>query len=906
MLTASEEHQLLVEFNHTASEYPKDKTIVDLFEEQAARTPAATALVFKEKELTYNELNEKANQFGHYLRSKGIMEEILVPICIERSLEMIIGILGILKAGAAYVPIEPDYPLDRINFMLEDIRATIVVSSQQSSSKLQTSATIEQIQIDPDLRVVNTQPIENLQVAIQPHHLAYIIYTSGSTGKPKGVMIEHTSIVNYLLNSKTKYIGEKQGGSGSFIHLSYTFDASLTAMFMPLLSGKKVIIGSQQALLIFEDSNLWKYAPYDFIKITPSHLELLSPILENENGNLLTSKLVIGGEALRLSQFDYLVEKGIDVEVINEYGPTEATVGCSTYHFNTLGDNEKLKNNISIGKPIDNLQLYILNSQNQLLPVGVMGELCIGGHGVARGYLNRTDLTDQKFIQNPFSTTPGSRIYKTGDLCRWNANGNLEYLGRKDDQVKIKGYRIELGEIESALNQHPGLQQVVVMARGDSPNNKSLVAYLIPKEGQMPVINDVRHFLSKTLPEYMLPSMFIFMESLPLTSNGKIDRSALPAPDKQRRELSNTFVAAGNALELRLKKIYEESLNIHSIGIHDNFFDLGGDSMHAAQIFSKIRKTFGKQLPLAILFQAPTIKQLASYIENEVLIAPWSSLVPIQPNGTKPPLFCMHAGAGTVLFYKSLSLHLGQDQPMYGLQAKGLNGNETPHSRIEAMAAHYINEVRTVQPEGPYLLGGYCFGGILAFEMAQQIVSQKQKVAVIINFNGVSPTYTQSLNLPVVEEENDFEGDSALLLNRENEYKKEISLSIKRKIFNLLKKLISYKLRLKIKKLVYNFYIFRNRPLPEALGNLYFWETNADIVRRYKPKPYPGKMIIFRSPGIYSDPHLGWDGLVTGGIETFDIPGKHRNRREIMNEPFIQDTAERLKLILEGETIQSI
>ena len=608
MLTQTEKQQLFVAFNNTTAEYPKDKTIVDLFEEQAAKTPRATAVVFKEEELTYKQLNERANQLGHYLRSKGVNKETLVPICIERSQEMIIGILGILKAGGAYVPVDPDYPQDRINFILTDTRAVILVTNK---NKLQNPESVEIIELQTDWKTISTQPIENLQTDIQPHNLAYIIYTSGSTGKPKGVMIEHTSIVNYLLNSKCKYIGEKEGGSGSFINLSYTFDASLTAMFMPLLSGKSIILGSKQALDVFEDSNLQKYAPYDFIKITPSHLELLRSTVEEINGNWLTKKLVIGGEALHPGQFDYLVENGVDIEIINEYGPTEATVGCSTYSFQTLDDNEKLNNNISIGKPIDNVQIYILNDQNGLMPIGVLGELCIGGAGVARGYLNSPGLTAEKFIQNPFSKVPGARIYKTGDLARWQSDGNIEYLGRKDDQVKINGYRIELGEIENVLQQCELVHQAVVLAKEDKIGTKRLVGYIVPKkEFNRAGILD---FLRSKLPEYMLPSMMVELQNFPLTINGKINRAALTDPDTI--ELSDKeYKAPQNDVEKKLVAIWQELLDIEKIGIHDDFFELGGHSLLAIRLSSYIERSLLVAIPLNVLFEFTTISALSKYL----------------------------------------------------------------------------------------------------------------------------------------------------------------------------------------------------------------------------------------------------------------------------------------------------
>jgi thioesterase domain-containing protein/acyl carrier protein len=587
------------------------------------------------------------------------------------------------------------------------------------------------------------------------------------------------------------------------------------------------------------------------------------------------------------------VKKGVDVEIINEYGPTEATVGCSTYSLHTSGYNEKVQRGISIGKPIDNIQLYILDSSNGLVPVGVVGEICIGGAGLARGYRNRPELTAEKFIPNPFTKESGARLYKTGDLARWLPDGNIEYLGRIDHQVKIRGYRIELGEIESALNHHPEIQHAIVVAREDSPGDKRLVAYII-SDKPLPVA-DIRQFLSRKLPEYMVPSSFVFLRAFPITINGKVDRLALPLPDQHRPEMEKTLVAPRNALEIKLKKIWEDCLNIRPIGVQDNFFELGGHSIQAAQMFSFIRKNLGKQLPLATLFQAPTIEQLAEILGGKGVIAPWSSLVPIQPNGSRSPLFCIHAGAGTVLFYSSLSSHLGQDQPVYGLQAKGLNGNEAPQTRIEDMAAHYISEIRSIQPQGPYYLAGYCLGGILAFEMAQQLTREGQEVALLASLNGVSPTYDDSSDYL---EQSDLEEIKTLSAKINDYWKNFRGLSKKEKavypFYLVLKKMLSYNQQYAIRRFFYRAYISRNRPLPEKLGKYYFLETNVDMVKAYRPQPYAGKMIIIRSPAVYQDPQLGWAALVTGGIETRDIPGKHANRREILNEPFVQLTVQEL------------
>ncbi len=898
MLTVAEKHQLLVEFNDTAAAYPKDKTIVDLFEEQAARTPEATAIIFKDEQLTYKELNERCNQLAHYLKSKDVKEETLVPIFIERSIEMIVGILGILKAGAAYVPIDTEYPKERIQYMLGDLKARIMVSNEYGKSKLQ--GIVEDIFIiEPGNRLfnLNNQPLYNPQTRPKANHLAYMIYTSGSTGKPKGAAVTHSGVTNLLLwYIKEFSITHKDK---NLIISSPAFDLTQKNIFSPLLVGGTIVLPD----LHYYDSSLIikciREKSVTIINCAPSAFYPL--VVDNINLSGLNSLrlVVLGGEPIHLKQLEnWILQEDYECEIVNSYGPTECTDIATFFRMKT--PKEFINKVIPIGKPNNNVQLLVLNKFEQLQPIGVFGEICISGDSLGAGYVNDKVLTDEKFIEISISKDAKTRIYKTGDVGRWREEGNIEYLGRKDNQVKINGNRIELGEIESALNQHSAIQQAVVLTREDSPGSQRLVAYIVAHHKHIPT-SELHQFLIKKLPEYMVPSVFVFLKSMPVTPHGKIDRSSLPVPDQERIEMRGTSVPK-NAIELKLKNIWEECLKVSSIGVDENFFELGGNSIQAAQLFSSIRKNMGKQLPLSILFKAPTIEELAIYVSEESPEIFGSSIVPIQPKGFKQPLFLMHAGAGTVLLYKSLTLYLGSDQPVYGIQAKGLNGYECPHTRIEDMATHYINEIRTVQSEGPYLLGGYCLGVILAFEMAQQLTRQNQKVALIANFNGVSPIYIHPADLPnVIEDENDLKTNTDILSEGTSDhFKKFVSLTTKNKIVFLLRKIISYKRWRKIRGVFYKFYIFRNKPLPAVLLKSYFLATNDAIAAKYKPKPYPGRMIIFRSPEIYLDPYLGWDGLVTGGIETCDIPGKHINRREIINEPFVQYTAKKLKYYLEN------
>ena len=608
MLTEEEQHQLLIEFNNTKVDHPKNRTIIDLFEEQAAKLPEATALIFKNEKLTYRELNEKANQLAHALRKRGVKEETLIPVCIENNMEMVIGILGILKAGGAYVPIDPEFPQERIGYILKDINATIIISTTKSKIKLPGINNFEIIDLqNGDLF---KESIENLNTNIIPDNLAYVIYTSGSTGRPKGVMVEHKNLLNYLINNQTKYINDTANTSGTFIHLSYTFDASLTGIFLPLLNGKSVVISSKQSIDVFDDINFEKHSPYDFIKITPSHLEFLQTKFDLNNENLLTERLVIGGESLYASQLNEIIEKELEVQIINEYGPTETTVGCSTYSFDTLPNHKIISNTISIGKPIDNTKIYILDSDNMLLPVGVPGEIHVGGIQVSRGYLNLPQLTKEKFIENSFVKESKESIYKTGDIGRWLPDGNIEYLGRKDDQVKIRGYRIELGEIENVLAQCKQVSQGVVLAKDDNNGSKHLVGFVVPKG-----IFDkeaIVSYLRNILPEYMVPAMWVELDSIPLTVNGKIDRKILPELSEQT---TKQYVAARNEVEEKLVYIWQNLLGAKKVSVFDNFFELGGHSLLAMRVISAIRKELNVELEIKDLFRYTTISDLSAYIE---------------------------------------------------------------------------------------------------------------------------------------------------------------------------------------------------------------------------------------------------------------------------------------------------
>jgi amino acid adenylation domain-containing protein len=608
LLTESERHQLLVDFNDTKTDYPKDKCIQELFEAQVEKTPDAIALVFEERRLTYRELDNRANQLAHYLMRRGIGAHVLVGICMERSIEMIVGLLGILKAGGAYVPLVASYPEARLGLMLEDTQASLVVSDLASQNSLPPHSA-HVICLDRDWEEIAREPQVNPGNRSTADNLAYVIYTSGSTGVPKGVEVPHRGVVRLLFGVDYVRLDRAQ----TFLHLApISFDAATFEVWGALLHGGKCVLFPGKMPSAEELGEVLKKHRVNTLWLTAA---LFNTVINEEPQALSEVKqLLIGGEALSVPHVKKGLAELLNTEIINGYGPTESTTFTCCYRIpRQLDDN---LTSIPIGKPIGNTQVYILDPHLNPVPIGVAGGIYIGGMGVARGYLNRPELTAEKFIPDPFSSDPTSRLYKTGDRARYLPDGNIEFLGRMDDQIKIRGYRVELGEIETVLGQHSSLREAVVLAREDSPGDRRLVAYAVAAAGSTPSVHELRSFLQQKLPEYMVPSAFVFLELLPLTPNGKLDRKALPAPDQTRPELEETFVAPRTPVEETLASIWAAVLKVDKVGIHDNFFELGGHSLLATQLISRIRETFKIDLPLRSLFEAPTIYGLAQRMQE--------------------------------------------------------------------------------------------------------------------------------------------------------------------------------------------------------------------------------------------------------------------------------------------------
>ncbi len=615
LLTQDEQEQMVMEWNATHRDYPTGKCLHHLFEAQVERTPDAVAVSFEGEQLTYRELNSRANQVAHYLMRLGVGPEKLVGICMERSVGMVVGVMGVLKAGGAYVPLDPAYPQERIAFMLQDSQAQVLITQRSLVGTLPVSESEVQVVCldgEAEREGVEAEKEGNPQSEVSDQNLAYVIYTSGSTGIPKGAMNTHNGICNRLIWMQEAY--RLTGADRVLQKTPFSFDVSVWEFFWPLITGAHLVVAQPEghkdsaylAQLIAEQ------------EITTLHFvpSMLQVFLQEPGLEMLRClrRVICSGEALPFNLQQRFFYR-LDAELHNLYGPTEAAVDVTFWACERDADSQV----VPIGRPIANTQIYVLDRYLQPVPVGVTGELYIGGVGLARGYLSRPALTAEKFIPSPFSAEPGARLYRTGDLARFASDGRIEYLGRTDDQVKIRGNRVELGEIEAILGQHSGVHEAVVVARKDVPGDERLVAYLVcsPQvQNDVPAVGEIRAFLRERVPDYMVPSHFVVLEALPLSPNGKVDRRALPAPPTSRMAPESGYVAPVTRLERSLADVWKEVLHIEKVGVHDSFFDIGGHSLLMAQVRGRLQEVLGRDVPMLDLFKYPTISSLAKYLSQ--------------------------------------------------------------------------------------------------------------------------------------------------------------------------------------------------------------------------------------------------------------------------------------------------
>ena len=831
---------------------------------------------FQGEQISYRELNRRANQLANFLCAQGVGPEVLVGICVERSLEMLIGLLGILKAGGAYVPLDPTYPQERLAIMLEDSRAPLLLTQHHLLSILPKSAT-KVVCLDTDWDSISNEQDSNPTVPFAPDQLAYVIFTSGSTGRPKGVQIEHRAIVNFLWSML-----RNPGCTSKDVLLSVTtlsFDIAGLELYLPLVAGGRVIIVDREAT--FDGSRLIE-------EIEKSHPTLMQAtpatwrMLMDSGWHGLDSLVALcGGEALSRELADQIRSR--TASLWNMYGPTETTVWSSIWQV----DGTKP---ISIGRPIANTQMYILDQHGEPVPIGVVGELYIGGKGVARGYFNRPDLTEERFVPDHFSKEKNAKLYKTGDLAKFYPDGTIQCLGRIDHQVKIRGFRVELGEIETVLVQHPEIRQVVVLAREENPVEKRLIAYCVFRTQSGPSVGELRKFAQKTLPYYMVPAGFIPLDALPLLPNGKVNLQALPKPSEVVAAQHSPPVPPRNSLESQIMAIWEQVLGVANFGVHDNFFDLGGHSLLAVQMFAQLEKVLKKRIPVAVLFQAPTIGQLAEVLAKESPTNLWSSLVAIQPKGNKRPLFFIPGAGGQVLIFGELSRLLGMDRPLYGLQPPGLDGKTKPFVRIEDIAALYIQEIKRVQPVGPYIIGGTCTGGVVAFEMAQQLKKQMQDVDLII-METWHPRSIKSLGGPVPLALSPL----VFFLRETVRYIKSISQLSPRAWSGMV-----FKVFKKIREIITQRDVYLGNK--QLLDIDRMAKTTFKAVAQYSPMPYPGHVLnVIASQRVLNqqiqDTRTIWGELAREGHTTVAVPAENSGR--LFVKPHVKDLAKELKAFLE-------
>jgi amino acid adenylation domain-containing protein len=870
LLPESERATLLEEWNNTQT--PPVEDLLDLFAAQAAHTPDAIALVGESEACTYRQLSTRVEGLAARLRTQGVCAETGVALYLDRSLLLPVALLAVLRAGGAFLPLDPSHPPARLEAILEDAQPALLLTERALLACLpHTTATV----LCLDAEREEEYPLETVlprrqSAAEQARSLAYTLFTSGSTGRPKGVLIERGALSNLLVDMAAR-IGITARDTLVAV-TTISFDIALLEMFAPLLVGARVVVASRETasdgrLL----AQLLRTSGATLMQATPATWQMLLDA-DWQPAAAAGFTILCGGDTLTQPLADRLTRTG--ATLWNLYGPTETTIWSTACRL-AAGDP------VTLGRPLSNTRCYLLDAQGEPTPIGVPGELAIGGVGVARGYLGLPERNAARFGLDPFHSGSESRIYRTGDLCRFLPDGRLEHLGRRDHQVKIRGYRIELAEITLALMQHPAVREAVTTVREES-GEKRLVAYLVPVE-TLPTAEEWRLYLKARLPEYMIPTAFVALAALPLTPNGKIDRAALPPAERERPAVEDPALAR-DPLIRQLTPLWEETLQVHSIGPHDNFFDLGGHSLAAVRLFARIELETGHKLPLALLFQAPTVAEQAHYLRERASAASWSVLVPIRSQGSRPPLYCVHALGGNVLTYRALAYALEDEQPIYGLQSPQAIGEALPFYSVEEMAAHYLAEVRRLQPTGPYHLCGMSYGGIVAFEMARQLQAVGEKTGLLAIFDAEAPGYRPPARLQ--------------RLAGHARYLRSLGRADKRKyIMDHVHKLSASRLRKKFNSKA-------SSPAPDKADRAA--SSTIEEVERlhrrtwqsYHPpqSDYFGSLLLFRAgrrPAFYFDPQtVGWENYVTGPLEIRVVVGSHTS---IMEAPHVQDLARELQ-----------
>ncbi len=731
-LTPAECQRIVFDWNRTTGDYPADDCLADAFARRALDAPNAPAFIVGGKTVTYCQLLDRSNRLAHYLQKRGVKPGDMVAVCLRRSTDMVAAVLAVTRAGAAYVPLDPDYPKDRLAFMLQDARAALALTQWSLLDRLPADPSLlaNLDQLDGELAACpNTDPLR----IYTPDATAYVIYTSGSTGKPKGVMVRHRAAVNTIdWVNRTFGVGPKDR---LLFITSLSFDLSVYDIFGVLGAGGCLYLADEHEqkdptklaeILGSGAITMWNSAP--------AALQQLMPFLSRVSPSPALRLVLLSGDWLPVTLPGQIRKSFPNAKVIALGGATEASIWSNWFPVESV---DPEWTSIPYGKPIRNARYHILDSRLEPLPVGVAGELHIGGLCLADGYLNLPDLTAERFVADPFR--PGERLYKTGDLARYLRDGNIEFLGRIDHQVKVRGFRVELGEIEAALVQHPAVRAAVVKPFKDESSSVGLAAYVVVTGAVEPA--DLSQYLRRDMPDYMIPAAFMFLESLPLTPNGKVDRAALPTP---HASVPANYEAPESDAERALQKLWEDVLNVRPVSVTARFEDLGGHSLLAAQLVSRIEIELGHKLPLEALFTAPTVRDQAGVIQRKLELG-GGTLVPFHEEGDRPPLFLIAGAGGHVFTFHKFARLLGPEFPSYGMKAIGVDGSEPPPDRVEVIAARYLDEILKVRPRGPYILAGYSVGGLMAFELALQLQRRGLEVAKVIAFDTLAPGYPRPL-----------------------------------------------------------------------------------------------------------------------------------------------------------------
>lgn len=864
---------------------PKQEPVSSMFSYWAKKTPEYPAVTQNKRLWTYGELAEKSDALEQALRGLSQQRKEVVAILGLRSFGLIASMIGVLKSGSVLLSIDRNLPKARQALMLKETKARTLLyvgDIRSEYSEFENEFNLNILDVDSatgHLKEVKRDPSPKKSNSGEtvPDDAAYIFFTSGTTGVPKGVLGSHRGL-SHFVNWQRETFGV--GPNDRCAQLTgLSFDAVLRDIFLPLTSGATLCLPDED--LLSGSNGILPWLDREQISIFHAVPTLAhSWLADGATGVSLKSIrwVFLVGEPL----MDSLVRQWRTAfpesgEIVNFYGPTETTLIKCFY---------RVPANLSpgvqpIGRPLPQTQVLVLRRNFQLCGIGEPGEIAIRTPFRSFGYINVPEESRKRFSKNPFRNDETDLVYLTGDRGRYRPDGSLEFLGRLDNQVKIRGVRIELGEIESVLGQLEAVREVVVMAREDIPGDKRLVAYIVPNGDNTPSVSKLRDHLKETLPEYMVPSAFVMLERFPITPNGKVDRRALPAPEYSRPDIEETYVAPQTPVEQSVAEIWADVLGVERVGVNDNFFELGGHSLLAVKLFIRIRKWSGIDLPLATLFKSPTVRALAELLDpggstdpvsratmDEISspLQQWRSLVPIQPKGNRPPVFLVHAIGGNLLYYLSLLRHVGPDQPVYGLQARGLDGVQPPHSSIEEMASYYIAEIRSVQPSGPYFLGGASFGGTVAFEIAQQLTQQGEKVAFLGLLDAIGPgprgyRYSRgSVRMRLSRVQRDIIAQQTPLL-----------VSLSKRIYRYLSN------RVRTLRLVFTRLLTRSVPL--ELRDTYLYRSHHKGLKRYLPHRYFGPITLFRGPAgerwPYNDPELGWKDVAGGGLRIIIIPAGH-------------------------------